>query len=118
MDTTSGATDRKRINKITLNLNQSVNSKDASVNAKVGLAGKMVNSKVLLDSGADFSCVRNGAVLYLLESGIDLVVNAVRDPSFSGVAANNAPIAIVGELNLDIEFKLVSGEEVLQTVPD
>ena len=113
VDIASGVMDPKRINKITVNLNQSVNSKDASVNAKVGLGGKMVNSKVLLDSGADFSCVRNGAVLYLLESGIDLVVNAVRDPSFSGVAANNAPIAIVGELNLDIEFKLVSGEEVL-----
>ena len=96
VDTTSGATDRKRINKITLNLNQSVNSKDASVNAKVGLGGKMVNTRVLLDSGADFSCVRNGAVLHLLESGIDLVVNSVQDPSFSGVAANNAPIAIVG----------------------
>ena len=113
VDTTSGATDRKRINKITLNLNQSVNSKDASVNAKVGLGGKMVNSKVLLDSGADFSCVRNGAVIYLYESGIDLNVHPVRDPSFSGIAANNAPISIIGELNLDIEFKLVSGEEVL-----
>ena len=113
MDITSGATDPKRINKITVNLNQSVNSKDASVNAKVGLGGKMVNSKVLLDSGADFSCVRNGAVLYLYESGVNLVVQPVRDPSCSGIAANNAPIAIVGELNLDIEFKLVSGEEVL-----
>ena len=37
----------------------------------------------------------------------------VRDPSFSGVAANNAPIGIIGELNLDIELKLVSGEELL-----
>ena len=45
--------------------------------------------------------------------GIDLNVHRVRDPSFSGIAANNAPIAILGELNLDIEFKLVSGEEVL-----
>ena len=113
MDTANGVVTQKRINKITVNLNQSVNAKDASVNAKVGLGGKMISSKVLLDSGADFSCVRNGAVRNLFESGINLVIQPVRDPGFSGVAANNAPIAVIGELNLDIEFKLISGEEVL-----
>ena len=50
---------------------------------------------------------RNGALLYLLESGKDLVVQLaqlVRDPIFSGGAAKNTPIvAIVGELKLDIE---------------
>ena len=96
-----------------MNLDQSVNAKDASVNAKVGLGGKMISSKVLLDSGADFSCVRNGAVRNLFESGIKLVVQPVRDPSFAGIAANNAPIGIVGELNLDVEFNLISGESVL-----
>ena len=96
-----------------MNLNQSVNARDASVNARVGLGGRMVNSRVLLDSGADFSCVRNGAVRNLFESGIKLSVQPVRDPGFAGVAANNAPISVIGELNLDIEFKLVSGEEVL-----
>ena len=112
-DIVSGTENQRRINKITVNLNQSVNAKDASVNAKVGLGGKMINSKVLLDSGADFSCVRNGAVRNLFESGVKLAVHPVRDPEFSGVAANNAPISVIGELNLDIEFKLVSGEEVL-----
>ena len=96
-----------------MNLNQSVNAKDASVNAKVGLGGKMINCKVLLDSGADFSCVRDGAVRDLFESGVKLAVQPVRDPGFSGIAANNAPISVIGELNLDIEFKLVSGEELL-----
>ena len=94
-------------------MDQALNAQDATVNAKVGLGGKMMSSKVLLDSGADFSCVRNRAVLNLLESGIKLVIKPVRDPSFSGIAANNATIGIVGELNLDIEFKLVSGEMVL-----
>ena len=101
------------ISKITVNLNQTVNSKDASVNAMVGLGGEMISSKVLLDTGADFSCVRNGAVLKMIDSGINLRMQQVRDPSFSGVAANNAPISIIGELNLDIELKLVSGEELL-----
>ena len=113
LEETSGATGPKTINKITVNLNQTVNSKDASVNAKVGLGGKMIRSKVLLDTGADFSCVRNRAVLDMIDAGINLTMQPLRDPSFSGVAANNAPIATMGELNLDIELKLVSGEEVL-----
>ena len=113
MGIASGVKGPRRINKITVNLNQSVNSQDASVNAKVGLGGKMISSKVLLDTGADFSCVRNGAVLEMVYAGINLNMQQLRDPSFSGVAANNAPIAIMGELNLDVELKLVSGEEVL-----
>ena len=79
-DIVSGTVDQRRINKITVNLNQSVNARDASVNARVGLGGRMVNSRVLLDSGADFSCVRNGAVRNLFESGIKLSVQPVRDP--------------------------------------
>ena len=42
-----------------------------------------------------------------------MIIEPVRDPGFLGIAANNAPIAILGELNLDIEFNLVSGEEEL-----
>ena len=42
-----------------------------------------------------------------------MAVQPVRNPEFSGVAENNAPISVMGELNLDIEFKLVSGEELL-----
>ena len=113
MDKTNGVEKPKRINKITVNLDQTVNAQDASVNAKVGVGGKMISSKVLLDSGADFSCVRDGAVRNLFESGIELAIQPVRDPGFSGIAANNAPIRIVGELNLDIEFNLISGETVL-----
>ena len=63
-----------------------VNTKDATVDALVGLGGKMLSSRVLLDSGADFTCVKNEAIVKLIESGVDLVIQPVRDPSFAGVA--------------------------------
>ena len=94
-------------------MESAVNTKDATVDAMVGLGGKMLSSRVLLDSGADFTCVKNEAIVKLIESGVDLVIQPVRDPSFAGVAANNAPLGKVGEINLDIEFKLISGETVL-----
>ena len=73
----------------------------------------MINCSVLFDSGADFTCAKNDAVLKLIESGIDVVIQPARDPELTGIAANNTPLKINGEINLDIEVKLVSGEEVL-----
>ena len=57
-------------------MSQNIPTEDATVNAMVGLGGKMLSSRVLLDSGADFSCVSNGALLKMKESGINLSIQS------------------------------------------
>ena len=86
---------------------------DATVNAQVGLGGEMVDCRVLLDSGADFTCVRNDALLKMKESGVNLTIDPPHDPELVGVAANGGSLQIIGSINLDIEFNLTSGETVL-----
>ena len=72
----------------------------------------MLSSRVLLDSGADFSCVSNDALLRMKESGINLCIQSNIGHS-GGVSANGSPLKVVGQINLDIEFNLTSGEIVL-----
>ena len=56
----------------------------------------MISSRVELDTGANFSCVRNGAVLDLIDSGINLRMQQFRDPSLSGVATKSVTIEMMG----------------------
>ena len=110
--TLNGLEESNHICKITVNMSQNIPTGDATVNAMVGLGGKMLSSRVLLDSGADFSCVSNGALLRMKESGINLSIQSNLGQT-GGVAANGSPLKVVGKINLDIEFKLTSGEIVL-----
>ena len=112
-NTPNGQTRNNEICKITVNMDHNVNTTDATVNAQVGVGGKMLSCRVLLDSGADFTCVRNDALLKMKESGVNLTLEPPSDPEFIGVAANGGCLTVVGNINLDLEFNLKSGEKVL-----
>ena len=80
-------------------MSQNIHTEDATVNAMVGLGGKMLSSRILLDSGADFSCVSNRALLRMRESGINLSIQSSLGQT-EGVAANGSPLKVVGKINL------------------
>ena len=94
-------------------MDHKLSPKDATVNAQVGLEGNMLSCPVLLDSGADFSCVRNDALIKMKESGVNLTMDPPHDPELVGVAANGGSLKVIGSITLDIEFNLTSGETVL-----
>ena len=89
-------------------MDHKLSPKDATVNAQVGLEGNMLTCPVLLDSGADFSCVRNDALIKMKESGVNLTMDPPHDPELVGVAANGGSLKVIGSITLDIEFNLTS----------
>ena len=92
-------------------MDQNLQHEDATVNAMVGMGGKMLKCRLLMDSGADFSCVSNEVLLRMKESGMAVAVES--DFDCQGVTANGSPLRTVGKINLDVKFKLTSGETVL-----
>ena len=71
----------------------------------------MLKCRLLMDSGAYFSCVSNEVLLRRKESGMAVAVES--DLDCQGVTANGNPLKIVGKINLDVKLKLTSGETVL-----
>ena len=99
-----------------VNIQNDLVVKDAIVEAMVGMGGQMLKFLVLLDSGADFSCARNNALLRLKEFGVNFVL---KDPSGKGhgcVAANGTPMKVNGEINLDVDVNLESKRLVLENL--
>ena len=97
-----------------VNIKNDLTVQDATVTAMVGMGGQMLKFPVLLDTGADFSCARNAAIIRLREAGINFVLS---DPGTKGhgcVAANDTPMRVNGEINLDVEMELESKKLVLQ----
>ena len=99
-----------------VNIQNDLVVEDAIVEAMVGMGGQMLKFLVLLDSGADFSCARNNALLRLKEFGVNFVL---KDPSGKGlgcVAANGTPMKVNGEINLDVDVNLESKRLVLENL--
>lgn len=57
-------------------MDKNLHQKDATVNAMVGMGGKMLKCRLLMDSGADYSCVSNELLLRMNESGMAVAVVA------------------------------------------
>ena len=64
-----------------VNIKNDLSVQDATVTAMVGMGGQMLKFPVLLDTGADFSCARNAAIIRLREAGINFVLS---DPGTKG----------------------------------
>ena len=110
-NTQNGPRRTNQVCKITVNMDQNLRHKDATVNAMVGMGGKMLKCRLLMDSGADFSCVSNEVLLRMQESGMAVAVES--DFGCQGFTADGSPLKVVGKINLDVKFKLTSGKTVL-----
>ena len=73
-DIQNGPRRTNQVCKITVNMDQNLQHEDATVNAMVGMGGKMLKCRLLVDSGADFSCVSNEVLLRMEESGMAVAV--------------------------------------------
>ena len=82
-------------------MDQNLQHEDATVNAMVGMGGKMLKCRLLMDSGAYFSCVSNEVLLRRKESGMAVAVES--DLDCQGVTGNGSPLKIVGKINLDVK---------------
>ena len=78
-NTQNGPRRTNQVCKITVNMDQNLQHEDATVNAMVGMGGKMLKCRLLMDSGADFSCVSNEVLLRRKESGMAVAVESDLD---------------------------------------
>ena len=75
-------------------------SKSAYINAEFGNHSKFLETKVLIDTGADFDVIDSKFVAKLRHNGIKCpLIKPNRRPP---VAANNQPMKLLGDCELDM----------------
>ena len=80
----------------------SLQSKSAYINAELGTSSKYLDSKILIDTGADFNVLDSRLLTQMRRKGIKCPLLAPKRKA--PVAANNHPLILLGDCELDIRL--------------
>ena len=91
-----------------------IQSKSAYIQAQIGKHSKFINTKILIDTGADFDVI-DSRFLFKMKNH-DIKYQLLKPRRRPPVAANNQPMKLLGECELDMKLTSTDCKTISQAI--